>query len=101
MIVLLDVGAYNFTVSTWFTKQLDRSNQLSLALLQFGVVRRLLSNGTSKYPIDKTTQYLKVDIGPAGSEPTNIAQIAVINQNGQQVDIQSITNVGAGNPNLQ
>jgi dolichyl-phosphate-mannose-protein mannosyltransferase len=45
------------------------------------------------------TQYLKVDVNKA-VYPTEITEIDVLDQDYQQVQIQSITNVGAGNPNL-
>ena len=99
LIVLLDVGAYNFTVSIRFTRQLDRSNQLALGPISNSQWSEDYYKWT-EIPVGQTTQYLKVDVGPAGSETTEIAQIAVIDQNGQQVNIPSITNVGAGNPDL-
>ncbi len=43
---------------------------------------------------------LKTNFGPAGSYNTIIAEIAVIDQNNQQVTIQSINDLGTGNPNL-
>ena len=98
LIVLLDVGAYNFTVSSG-----SPSNWTEVTNYPWPYSSSTWSEDYYKWtsiPIGQTTQYLKVDVGPTGSEPTNIAQIAVINQNGLQVDIQSVTNVGAGNPNF-
>jgi dolichyl-phosphate-mannose--protein O-mannosyl transferase len=50
--------------------------------------------------VDQTTQYLEVNFSQAGSYNTIIAEIAVIDQNDQQVTIQSINDLGSGNPNL-
>ena len=47
----------------------------------------------------QTTQYLKVNFSQAGYD-TVIAEVAVIDQTGQQIPIQSINNLGSGNPNL-
>src|SRR5208282_979697 len=98
LIVLLDVGAYNFTVSSG-----SPSNWTEVTNYPWPYSSSTWSEDYYKWtsiPIGQTTQYLKVDVGPSGSEPTDIAQIAVINQNGVQVDIQSVTNAGAGNPNF-
>ena len=97
LIVLLDVGAYNFTVSSG-----SPSNWTEVTNFPWPYSNSVWSEDYYKWTeisVDQTTQYLKVDVGPAGYE-TEIAQIAVINQNGQQVNIQSITNVGAGTPDL-
>ncbi len=97
LIVLLDVGAYNFTVSSG-----SPSNWTEVTNYPWPYSSSTWSEDYYKWtdiPIGQITQYLKVDVGPAGYE-TDIAQIAVINQNGVQVDIQSITNAGAGNPNF-
>jgi dolichyl-phosphate-mannose--protein O-mannosyl transferase len=97
LIVLLDVGAYNFTVSRG-----SPGNWTEVTNYPWPYSSSQWSEDYYKWteiPIDQPTQYLKVDVGPAGFE-TEIAQLAVINQNGKQVNIQSITNVGAGNPDL-
>ena len=97
MVVLLDVGAFNFTVSTGSPGNWQEVTNVAWPYSN--------SEWSENYyvwdeiPVGQTTQYLKVDVGPAGFE-TVIAQIAVINQNNQQVNITSITNVGAGNPDL-
>jgi len=96
MIVLIDLGGFNFTVSSGSPGNWQEANN---------VVFPTSSSGAEPYysweqiSVGKTTQYLKVDVGPAVFE-TLIAQIAVINQNNQQVNITSITNVGTGNPYL-
>ncbi len=97
LIVLLDVGAYNFTVSSG-----SPSNWTEVTNFPWPYSNSQWSEDYYKWteiPVNQVTQYLKVDVGPAGYE-TEIAQIAVIDQNGTQVNIQSITNVGAGNPDL-
>ena len=58
------------------------------------------SGGVNEIPIDKTTQYLKVDFGVTGMYQTSLSEIAVVNQSSQLVTIQSITNSGVGSPNL-
>jgi dolichyl-phosphate-mannose--protein O-mannosyl transferase len=97
MVVLLDVGAFNFTVSTG-----SPGNWTEVTNVAWPYSNSVWSENYyvwDEIPVGQTTQYLKVDVGPAGFE-TVIAQIAVINQNNQQVNIQSITNVGAGIPDL-
>ena len=97
MVVLLDVGAFNFTVSTG-----SPGNWTEVTNVAWPYSNSVWSENYyvwDEIPVGQTTQYLKVDVGPAGFE-TVIAQIAVIDQNNQQVDIQSITNVGAGIPDL-
>jgi dolichyl-phosphate-mannose--protein O-mannosyl transferase len=98
LIVLLDVGAYNFTVSSG-----SPSNWTEVTNYPWPYPNSVWSEDYYKWteiPVDQITQYLKVDVGPTGPEPTEIAQIAVIDQNGQQVNITSITNVGTGSPDL-
>ncbi len=97
MIVLIDLGGFNFTVSTG-SPSINWTEATN-------VVFPSSNSGSEPYyswqeiPVGKTTQYLKVDVGPAYFA-TSIAEIAVIDQNNQQVTIQSITNVGAGTPDL-
>jgi dolichyl-phosphate-mannose--protein O-mannosyl transferase len=96
MLVLLDVGAFNFTVSTG-----SPGNWTEVTNVAWPYSNSAWSENYylwDEIPVGQTTQYLKVDVGPAGFE-TVIAQIAVIDQNNQQVDIQSITNVGVENQN--
>jgi len=98
MIVLLDVGTFNFTVSTG-----SPGNWTEVTNIDYTYSNSQWSEDYYKWDpitVDKTTQYLKVDVGPSGPFETLIAEIAVINQNNQQATIQSITNVGTGNPGL-
>jgi dolichyl-phosphate-mannose-protein mannosyltransferase len=93
MVVLLKQGQFNFTISsgspgnwtevtatTWPPSSEDyyKWNEIS---------------------VQKTTQFLKIDVGPAGYN-TIIAEIAVIDQKSVQVPFQSITDVAGANPNL-
>jgi dolichyl-phosphate-mannose--protein O-mannosyl transferase len=97
MVVLLDVGAFNFTVSTG-----SPGNWTEVTNVAWPYSNSAWSENYylwDEIPVGQTTQYLKVDVGPAGSYDTVIAQLAVINENNQQVDIQSITNVGVENQN--
>jgi dolichyl-phosphate-mannose--protein O-mannosyl transferase len=97
MIVLLDVGTFNFTVYTG-----SPSNWTLATNVAWPYSNSQWSENYYKWEpisIGETTQYLKVNVGPSGFEMV-LAEIAVINQNNQQVNIQSITNVGTGNPDL-
>jgi dolichyl-phosphate-mannose--protein O-mannosyl transferase len=97
LIVLLDVGSYNFTVSTG-----SPGNWTQSVVYPWPYSNSVWSEDYYKWteiPVNQVTQYLKVDVGPSSYE-ADIAQIGVINQNGQQVNIQSITNVGPGTPDL-
>ncbi len=97
MLVLLDVGAFNFTVSTG-----SPGNWTEVTNVAWPYSNSAWSENYylwDEIPVGQTTQYLKVDVGPTGPYDTVIAQLAVIDQNNQQVDIQSITNVGVENQN--
>ena len=96
MIVLIDLGGFNFTVSTGSPGNWTEANNVAFPTSSSGAEPYY---SWEQIPVGKTTQYLKVDVGPAVFE-TLIAQIAVINQNNQQVNITSITNVGTGNADL-
>ena len=48
----------------------------------------------------QTTQHLKLSFGSTGGYNSIIAEIAVIDQNGHQVTIQSINDLSSENPNL-
>jgi dolichyl-phosphate-mannose-protein mannosyltransferase len=50
--------------------------------------------------VGQTTQYLKFDFGQS-SFSTVLVEVAVIDQNKQQVTIQSVANAGAGSPDVQ
>jgi dolichyl-phosphate-mannose-protein mannosyltransferase len=50
--------------------------------------------------IQQTTQYLKFNFTQAGNYNTILAEIAVIDQDDQQVQIQSINNIAGNNQNL-
>jgi dolichyl-phosphate-mannose--protein O-mannosyl transferase len=97
MVVLLDVGAFNFTVSSG-----SPGNWTEVTNVAWPYSNSAWSENYyvwDEIPVGQTTQYLKVDVGPTGSYDTVIAQLAVIDQNNQQVDIQSITNVDVENQN--
>jgi dolichyl-phosphate-mannose-protein mannosyltransferase len=51
-------------------------------------------------PYLNQTQYLKFDINQPPIAPTVLEEIAILDQNYQRSSIQSITNLGPGNPNL-
>jgi len=97
LIVLTDVGAYNFTVSSGSPGNWTEVTNYLWPYSSTGWSEDYYK--WTEITVDQTTQYLKVDVGQAGYE-TLIAQIAVIDQNGQQVNITSITNVGTGSPDL-
>ncbi len=96
VILLLKQGAMNVTISTGAPGNWMNSSVNS-------VWPSASSEDYYKWhevSIAQTTQYLKLDFGPAGGYNTIIAEIAVIDQNNQQVTIQSINDLGSGNPNL-
>ena len=71
MIVLLDVGAFNFTVSTG-----SPGNWTEVTNVAWPYSNSQWSEDYYKWneiPVDQTTQYLKVDVGPAGFEHGNSA----------------------------
>lgn len=55
---------------------------------------------TNEAAIGQNTQYLKIDVGPAGGSQTTLLQIAVINDNNQVVPIQSITSLNGASTGL-
>jgi dolichyl-phosphate-mannose--protein O-mannosyl transferase len=96
MIFLLKQGAINITISTG-----------SPGNWQNNSINNLWPSATSEdyykwneVTIGLTTQYLEVNFSQAGSFPTIIAEIAVIDQNNQQVTIRSLNDEGSGNSNL-
>jgi len=96
MIFLLKQGAINITISTG-----------SPGNWQNNSINNLWPSATSEdyykwneVNIGLTTQYLEVNFSQAGSFPTIIAEIAVIDQNNKQVTIQSINDLGSGTPDL-
>jgi dolichyl-phosphate-mannose--protein O-mannosyl transferase len=96
MIFLLKQGAINITISTG-----------SPGNWQNNSINNLWPSATSEdyykwneVNIGLTTQYLEVNFSQAGSFPTIIAEIAVIDQNNHQVTIKSLNDEGSGNPNL-
>jgi len=99
IVVLLKQGALNVTVSTGSPENWTvtaANNDWPYSNSQF-------SEDYYKWheiSVDQTTQYLELSFGPAGSYNTIIAEIAVIDQNGKQVTIQSINDLGSGNPDL-
>jgi dolichyl-phosphate-mannose-protein mannosyltransferase len=98
MVFLLKEGAFNVTISSGS----PGNWQAAASNVEWPYGNSAWSEDYYKWhevSVDQTTQYLKVDVGPAGYQ-TLIAEIAVIDQNNQQVKIQSITNTGDGNPDL-
>lgn len=99
VVILLKQGAFNVTVSSgspgnWENAPANdawpySNNQWSEDYYKWREVS-----------VGQTTQYLKFNFSQAGYD-TNIAEVAVISTDDQQVQIQSITNAGTGSPNLQ
>ena len=99
VVILLKQGAFNVTVSSgspgnWQNAPANdawpySNNQWSEDYYKWREVS-----------VGQTTQYLKLNFSQAGYD-TNIAEVAVIGTDDQQVQIQSITNAGTGSPNLQ
>lgn len=99
VVILLKQGAFNVTVSSgspgnWQNAPANdawpySNNQWSEDYYKWREVS-----------VGQTTQYLKFNFSQAGYD-TNIAEVAVISTDDQQVQIQSITNAGTGSPNLQ
>lgn len=95
---LVKFGAYNVTISSgspgsWQEVAVNRAYPYSTQWSEE-------YNKWHEEQISRMTQYLKVDFNHAGYS-TVLAEVAVINQAGQQVQIQSINNAGEGSPNLQ
>ncbi|MGA3110738.1 MAG: glycosyltransferase family 39 protein [Candidatus Bathyarchaeia archaeon] len=103
MLILLNVGALNATISTGSPGNWIEAINVTWSYSNGGwsedYNKYVSANGQNEIPIGQTTQYLKIDIGTAGYD-TNLLQIAVVNENNQIATIQSITNVGAGNPDV-
>ncbi len=96
VILLLKQGAMNVTISTGSPDNWGNNSVNS-------VWPSASSEDYYKWhevALAQTTQYLKFDFGPVGGYNTIIAEIAVIDQNNQQVTIQSINDLGSGTPNL-
>ena len=96
VVILLKQGSFNVTISSGVPGNWQDATATNTAWP---------SNGEDYYKwhevsIGQTTQYLKVNFSQAGAD-TNLAEVAVIGTNDQQIQIQSITNTGTGNPNLQ
>lgn len=99
VVILLKQGAFNVTVSSgspgnWQNAPANdawpySNNQWSEDYYKWREVS-----------VGQTTQYLKFNFSQAGYD-TNIAEVAVISTDDQQVQIQSIINAGTGSPNLQ
>jgi len=103
MLIIMFQGAFNGTIYTgspgnWTLLVTDLYPYSNSAWSE-DWCKYVQDNGQNGIPVDKTTQYLRVDIGPAGYE-TQLLQVAVLNQNDQIVKIQSITNSGAGTPDV-
>ncbi|MGD0070454.1 MAG: glycosyltransferase family 39 protein [Candidatus Bathyarchaeia archaeon] len=99
MVFLLKQGAFNVTISAG-----SPSNWTAAATnVAWPYSSSQWSEDYYKWDevsVSQTTQYLKVDFGSAGDYNTILAEIAVIDQNDQQVTIHSINDLGSGNPNL-
>jgi dolichyl-phosphate-mannose-protein mannosyltransferase len=95
MIVLLYQGAFNITIysgspGNWSSTGSNGAQPYSS------------SGGWSEdynkwyeVPVNQNTQYLRIDFGPTGGHPSTLSEIAVIDQDGKQVPIQSITDTSA------
>jgi dolichyl-phosphate-mannose--protein O-mannosyl transferase len=94
--LLLKQGAMNVTISTGSPSSWGK-NSVNYVWPSSG--EDYYKWSTPPATIDQTTQFLKFDFGPASSN-TIIAEIAVIDQNNKQVTIQSMNDLGSGNPNL-
>jgi dolichyl-phosphate-mannose-protein mannosyltransferase len=98
MLFLLKTGAFNLTISAG-----SPGNWRDVASnITYPQYNNQWSEDYYKWDevsVGQTTQYLKVEFGPAGYN-TIIAEIAVIDQNGTQVAIQSLDDLDSGNPNL-
>lgn len=112
VVILLDLGAVNVTVSVGSPGNWTIANSLNWPYsgssfsedynkyVQFsGTYQGQYYSDQNFIPIDNTTQYLKVDFGPVGGYETTLSQIGVIDQNSQVVPIKSITNANPENPN--
>ena len=99
VVILLKQGAFNVTISSgspgnWQNASINdawpySNNQWSEDYYKWHEVS-----------IGQTTQYLNFNFSQAGYD-TNIAEVAVIGTDDQQISIQSITNAGTGSPNVQ
>ena len=97
MVFLLKNGAFNVTISSGSPGNWQNDS------INSGAWPSANSEDYYKWhevSVEQTTQYLEVNFSQAGSYNTVIAEIAVIDQNNQQVTIQSINDLGSGNLNL-
>ncbi len=99
VVFLLKYGSFNVTVSSGSPDNWQ-DNAVNIA---YPYSNQQWSEEYYKWhevSVGQTTQFLKVNFSQAGYD-TIIAEVAVIDQSDQQIAIQSISNLGAGNPNLQ
>jgi dolichyl-phosphate-mannose-protein mannosyltransferase len=100
VVVLLKQGAMNFTVSSGLPDKWKNDSVVN----EWPYSSDSWSEDYYKWhEIDfrQTAQYLEFNVTQAGGYDTNIAEIAVIGQDNQQIPIQSITNLTGENSNLQ
>lgn len=99
MILLLKQGAMNVTISTgspgnWRNDSVNSAWPYSNSQFSEDYYK------WHEVSLGQTTQYLEINSSQAGGYNTLIAEIAVIGQDNQQVAIQSVNDLGSGNPNL-
>jgi dolichyl-phosphate-mannose-protein mannosyltransferase len=101
VLFLLHVGSLNVTVSTgsptgnWTAATSDADFYYSSGSWSEDYGK------WDEVSVMQTTQYIKIDIGYVPSNyATALSQIAVVDQNNTVDTIQSITNVGEGNPDV-
>jgi dolichyl-phosphate-mannose-protein mannosyltransferase len=104
MVILLKQGAINVTISTGspsnWTFNITENWPYSNSQWSEDYYKYAQYGGQNEIPIERVTQYLKLNFSSAGSYNTIIAEIGVIDQSNHQVIIQSINDLGSGNPNL-
>ena len=96
VVILLKQGEFNVTISSGSPGNWQNGTAINTVWPP---------NGEDYYKwqeisVGQATQYLDFNFSQAGYD-TNIAEVAVIGNDNQQIQIQSITNAGTGNPNLQ
>jgi dolichyl-phosphate-mannose--protein O-mannosyl transferase len=100
IILLLKQGAINATISTgspdnWLNNSVNSTWPYSNSQFSEDYYKWHEEN------VGQTTQYLEFNFSQTGGYNTIIAEIAVIDQNNHQVTIQSLNDLGSGNPHLQ
>ncbi len=95
VLILLKQGSFNVTISPGTPNNWSNTS----------VNNAWPSSGEDYYKwheiiIGQVSQYLNFNFTQTNA-PTNLAEVAVIGNDNQQVTVQSITNDGLGNPNVQ